>query len=64
MVRARPLDWQAAGYGYRNPLVDVVPGDVLTGLITEAGVIRPADAGGEAARRHGIGPVAASGGGG
>ena len=49
------LDWQAAGYGYFNPLVDVVPGAVLRGLITEAGVIVPAEAGAEARRRYGIG---------
>jgi translation initiation factor 2B subunit (eIF-2B alpha/beta/delta family) len=48
------LDWQAAGYGYRNPLVDIVPGDALTGLITEAGVIAPSEAGSEGARRYGL----------
>jgi translation initiation factor 2B subunit (eIF-2B alpha/beta/delta family) len=49
------LDWKAAGYAYRNPLVDIVPGDLLTGLITEAGVIEPAGAADEARRRYGIG---------
>jgi methylthioribose-1-phosphate isomerase len=48
------LVWQAAGYGYRNPLVDIVPGDALTGLITEAGVIAPSEAGGEGVRRYGL----------
>jgi translation initiation factor 2B subunit (eIF-2B alpha/beta/delta family) len=55
------LEWKAAGYGYRNPLVDIVPGDALQGLITEAGVIRPSSAGIEARRRYGIGPVAEDG---
>ncbi|MEA2610189.1 MAG: ribose 1,5-bisphosphate isomerase, partial [Chloroflexota bacterium] len=39
------LEWAAAGYGYRNPLIDVVPGETLRGLITEAGVIAPSIAG-------------------
>jgi translation initiation factor 2B subunit (eIF-2B alpha/beta/delta family) len=47
------LDWKAAGYGYRNPLIDIVPGDTLTGLVTEAGVIRPERAGAEATARYG-----------
>jgi translation initiation factor 2B subunit (eIF-2B alpha/beta/delta family) len=50
------LEWKAAGYGYRNPLVDVVPGDTLRGLITEAGIIAPSTAGEEADRRYGIRP--------
>jgi methylthioribose-1-phosphate isomerase len=49
------LEWRAAGYGFRNPLVDVVPGDSLTGLITEAGVVTPADAGRVAFERYGLG---------
>ena len=49
-------EWAAAGYGYRNPLVDVVPGETLRDLITEAGIIAPARAGDEAHRRYGIGP--------
>ena len=52
------LVWRAAGYGFRNPLVDVVPGDALTGLITEAGVVTPTDAGRVAFERYGIGPSA------
>jgi translation initiation factor 2B subunit (eIF-2B alpha/beta/delta family) len=48
------LDWKAAGYGVRNPLVDIVPGGVLTGLITEAGIIGPGQAGPEAAARYGL----------
>jgi translation initiation factor 2B subunit (eIF-2B alpha/beta/delta family) len=49
------IEWREAGYGYRNPLVDVVPGDTLRGLITEAGIIEPSIAGAEARRRYGIG---------
>jgi translation initiation factor 2B subunit (eIF-2B alpha/beta/delta family) len=49
------VEWAAAGYGYRNPLIDVVPGDALRGLITEAGVIEPSTAGAEARSRYGIG---------
>ena len=48
------LEWKAAGYGFRNPLVDVVPGDTLAGLVTEAGVIEPRAAGPEAAARYGL----------
>jgi translation initiation factor 2B subunit (eIF-2B alpha/beta/delta family) len=48
------LDWKGAGYGFRNPLVDFVPGDLLTGLITEAGIIAPERAGAEAASRYGL----------
>ena len=47
-------DWKAAGYGYRNPLVDIVAGDLLTGLVTEAGVMEPRNAGAEAAARYGL----------
>lgn len=48
------LDWAAAGYGYRNPLVDIVPGDLLSGLITEAGIIPPDGAAREAAERYAL----------
>jgi len=48
------IEWRAAGYDYRNPLVDVVPGEILRGLITEAGIIDPEMAGAEARRRYGI----------
>jgi translation initiation factor 2B subunit (eIF-2B alpha/beta/delta family) len=55
------LDWKAAGFGFRNPLTDTVPGDALTGLITEAGVISPADAGRIANERYGLGTVREAG---
>jgi methylthioribose-1-phosphate isomerase len=54
------LDWKAAGYGYRNPLVDIVPGHLLTGLITEAGIIAPEHAGAESQARYGFGGGAAA----
>ena len=50
------LDWKASGFGFRNPLIDVVPGGTLRGLITEAGIIDPATAGEEAGRRYGLRP--------
>ena len=49
------LEWKAAGYDYRNPLVDIVPGHLLTGLITEAGIIPPERAGAESQARYGFG---------
>jgi translation initiation factor 2B subunit (eIF-2B alpha/beta/delta family) len=49
------LEWQTAGYEYRNPLVDLVPGDALTGVICEAGLISPADVGRSAEERYGLG---------
>lgn len=52
------VEWKAAGYGYFNPLVDFVPGETLTGLITEAGILNPADAGAAAAQRYGLGGAA------
>jgi translation initiation factor 2B subunit (eIF-2B alpha/beta/delta family) len=52
------LDWKTAGYDYRNPLVDIVPGTTLTGLVTEAGVIEPAAAGRESNARYGLGSAA------
>jgi translation initiation factor 2B subunit (eIF-2B alpha/beta/delta family) len=49
-------DWMAAGLRYFNPLVDIVPGRLLIGLITEAGIIRPSEAGRNAARLYAAGP--------
>jgi translation initiation factor 2B subunit (eIF-2B alpha/beta/delta family) len=48
------LEWKAAGYAFRNPLVDIVPGRLLTGLVTEAGIIDPATAGDAARMRYGL----------
>ncbi len=49
------LEWKEAGFGYRNPLVDIVPGDALTGIISEAGIIPPATVGQTAQEMYGIG---------
>jgi len=49
-------EWVAAGLRYFNPLVDIVPGELLSGLVTEAGVIAAADAGLEASRLYPAGP--------
>lgn len=49
------LTWRAAGYAFRNPLVDLVPGEALTGLITEAGLVAPGDARRIARERYGLG---------
>ncbi len=54
------LEWKAAGYDFRNPLVDIVPGGALAGLITEAGIIAPADAGRIARERYGLGVARAA----
>jgi methylthioribose-1-phosphate isomerase len=48
------LEWRAAGYAFRNPLVDIVPGRLLTGLVTEAGIIAPATAADVARERYGL----------
>jgi translation initiation factor 2B subunit (eIF-2B alpha/beta/delta family) len=49
-------DWAREGLSYLNPLVDIVPGHLLTGLITEAGMIRPAEAGRHAIDLYRTGP--------
>jgi translation initiation factor 2B subunit (eIF-2B alpha/beta/delta family) len=54
------LEWQAEGFGFYNPLVDFVPGDLLTGLVTEAGIIEPAATGATAERRYGVAVDAAT----
>jgi translation initiation factor 2B subunit (eIF-2B alpha/beta/delta family) len=56
------LEWKAAGYGFRNPLVDIVPGELLSGLITEAGVIEPGRAGAVARERYGFAGAGATAG--
>jgi ribose 1,5-bisphosphate isomerase len=47
--------WAAAGLGFLNPLVDIVPGHLLTSFITESGEIAPADFGATAAATYGSG---------
>lgn len=39
------LEWSARGLHYLNPLVDVVPGELITAFITEHGAINPAHVG-------------------
>jgi translation initiation factor 2B subunit (eIF-2B alpha/beta/delta family) len=46
-------EWVGEGFSFLNPLVDFVPGELLTGLVTEAGVISPRDAGRQAAKLYG-----------
>jgi translation initiation factor 2B subunit (eIF-2B alpha/beta/delta family) len=48
-------EWAAAGLGFLNPLVDIVPGDLLTSFITESGEIAPASFGATAATTYGSG---------
>jgi translation initiation factor 2B subunit (eIF-2B alpha/beta/delta family) len=45
--------WSADGFPYLNPLVDLVPGRLLTGSITDAGIIAPAEVGATALRLYG-----------
>ncbi|HEX3711251.1 MAG TPA: hypothetical protein VHV09_00535 [Trebonia sp.] len=48
-------EWSAAGLGFLNPLVDIVPGHLLTSFITESGEIAPVDFGTTAAAAYGSG---------
>jgi translation initiation factor 2B subunit (eIF-2B alpha/beta/delta family) len=45
--------WAAAGFRYLNPLVDLVPGSLLTACITDAGIVAPGDVAGLAEQRYG-----------
>ncbi len=47
-------DWVKEGLAYLNPLVDLIPGRLFTGAITDAGIIEPARSGEEARRRYGV----------
>jgi ribose 1,5-bisphosphate isomerase len=46
-------DWVNGGLSYLNPLIDLVPGRLFTGAITDVGIIPPARSGDEARRRYG-----------
>jgi translation initiation factor 2B subunit (eIF-2B alpha/beta/delta family) len=48
-------EWAADGLGFLNPLVDIVPGHLLTSFLTERGEIEPADFGTTAAATYGSG---------
>jgi ribose 1,5-bisphosphate isomerase len=47
-------DWVRDGLSYLNPLVDLIPGKLFSGAITDAGIIDPARSGDEARRRYGM----------
>ena len=49
------LSWAAEGYGFLNPLVDIVPGKYLTSYITEFGELEPAAVGEVARAKYGFG---------
>jgi translation initiation factor 2B subunit (eIF-2B alpha/beta/delta family) len=54
------LSWAEEGYGFLNPLVDIVPGKYLTSYITEFGEVDPASVGKVAREKYGFGnPYAA-----
>jgi translation initiation factor 2B subunit (eIF-2B alpha/beta/delta family) len=47
--------WTEQGYGFLNPLVDIVPGHYLTSFITEFGELEPATVGEVARAKYGFG---------
>jgi methylthioribose-1-phosphate isomerase len=47
--------WVEQGYGFLNPLVDIVPGKYLTSYITEFGQLEPAAVGQVARAQYGFG---------
>lgn len=49
------LNWAEQGFGFLNPLVDVVPGKYLTGYVTEFGRLEPAAVGEVARAKYGFG---------
>jgi translation initiation factor 2B subunit (eIF-2B alpha/beta/delta family) len=49
------LDWAEEGFGFLNPLVDIVPGKYLTGYVTEFGRLEPASVGDVARAKYGFG---------
>jgi len=54
------LNWAEQGYGFLNPLVDIVPGKYLTSYLTEFGQLDPASVGEVAHAQYGLGnPVPA-----
>ncbi|HET6191277.1 MAG TPA: hypothetical protein VFE59_30275 [Trebonia sp.] len=48
-------EWAADGLAFLNPLVDIVPGHLLTSFLTERGEVEPAGFGGAAAATYGSG---------
>jgi translation initiation factor 2B subunit (eIF-2B alpha/beta/delta family) len=51
-------EWAQQGYGFLNPLVDIVPARYLTSFITEFGELEPAAVGEVARAKYGLGPAA------
>ncbi len=49
------LSWTEQGYGFLNPLVDVVPGKYLTSYLTEFGQLEPSAVGDVARTKYGLG---------
>jgi len=49
------LEWANEGFGFLNPLVDIVPGKYLTSYVTEFGRLEPASVGGVAREKYGFG---------
>ena len=49
------VSWAEQGFGFLNPLVDIVPGTYLTGYITEFGRLEPTAVGDVARARYGFG---------
>jgi methylthioribose-1-phosphate isomerase len=47
--------WAEAGFGFLNPLVDIVPGSYLTSYVTEFGQLDPAAVGEVARAKYGFG---------
>jgi methylthioribose-1-phosphate isomerase len=47
--------WAELGYGFLNPLVDIVPGKYLTSFVTEFGELEPAAVGEVARANYGFG---------
>ena len=49
------LSWAEQGFGFLNPLVDIVPGRYLTSYLTEFGQLEPSSVGEVARAKYGLG---------
>jgi methylthioribose-1-phosphate isomerase len=54
------VGWAEQGFGFLNPLVDIVPGKYLTAYVTEFGRLEPAAAGDVARAKYGFGNAGGS----
>jgi len=52
------LSWAEQGFGFLNPLVDIVPGRYLTSYLTEFGQLEPSSVGEVARTKYGLGTPA------